>query len=145
MLRRARVALRKVVFWGRGNYQKDTQYNLPCEFVLGCSTVVQPEYVFYRTTVVVHLHRSIRLKTVRDFSLRLQYRLYRRTCRRVCTIRNVLLRTIVPRRTAISSDDGVTTRFASFSLRFHYFRALRCQKILLLFFDRAHHNRNRNC
>jgi len=65
-------------------------------------------------TSATRIKIGIRLKTVRNFWRTLQYTLYRGTCRRVFPIGNVL-RTIVPRRTVFSTDDGVTTRFCSFS------------------------------
>jgi len=74
----------------------------------------------------------IRLSTIGNVSCTMQYTLYRRACRRVFPIGNVLRKT-VPRRTVFSTDDGVTTRFCSFSSLL-LLRAAKNTVILLLFY-----------
>ena len=83
------------------------------------ATLGLAQHLLIRTQIIRTIYSGvrIRLSTIGNVSCTLQYTLYRRTCRRVFPIGNVL-RKSVPRRTVIWTDDRVTTRFGSFSSLF---------------------------
>jgi len=95
------------------------------------SLYVRTRDVGFSRTQYCHTE-CIRLSTIGNVSCTMQYTLYRRACRRVFPIGNVLRKT-VPRRTVFSTDDGVTTRFCSFSSLL-LLRAAKNTVILLLFY-----------